>query len=202
VPCHAGDRWHNRTCFRVGTRLLDQWSPAPLGAGPRLLAIGSSDLLFAFDSIPAVFGVTDHAYIVFAANAFALLGLRPLLFLVSGLLDRLVYMPTGLAVILAFINVKLVLEFAHGQHHAIPEISTVTSPAVILVVLTVTTVASIVRARHDPIVRAHLGSLRHRPVSRADRFAGVQPAGDRGYAENRARDAPAGNAHDPSSGPT
>ena len=78
-----------------------------------LLAIGTSDLLFAFDSIPAVFGVTDHAYIVFAANAFALLGLRPLFFLVSGLLDRLVYMSAGLALILAFIGVKLVLEFAH-----------------------------------------------------------------------------------------
>ena len=62
-----------------------------------LLAIGSTDLLFAFDSIPAVFGVTNHAYIVFAANAFALLGLRALYFLVSGLLDRLVYLSTGLA---------------------------------------------------------------------------------------------------------
>ncbi|MGZ4250909.1 MAG: TerC/Alx family metal homeostasis membrane protein, partial [Solirubrobacteraceae bacterium] len=78
-----------------------------------LLAIGSTDLLFAFDSIPAVFGVTDHAYIVFAANAFALLGLRPLFFLVSGLLDRLVYMSTGLAIVLGFIGVKLILEFAH-----------------------------------------------------------------------------------------
>ena len=85
-----------------------------------LLAIGSTDLLFAFDSIPAVFGVTDHAYIVFAANAFALLGLRPLFFLVSGLLDRLVYMSAGLALILAFIGVKLVLEFAHHENHSVP----------------------------------------------------------------------------------
>jgi len=60
-----------------------------------LLAIGSSDLLFALDSIPAIFGVTDEAYIVIAANAFALLGLRPLFFLVKGLLDRLVYLSTG-----------------------------------------------------------------------------------------------------------
>ena len=74
-----------------------------------LLAIGTTDLLFAFDSIPAVFGVTDHAYIVFAANAFALLGLRALYFLVSGLLDRLVYLSTGLALILAFIGAKLML---------------------------------------------------------------------------------------------
>jgi tellurite resistance protein TerC len=81
-----------------------------------LLAIGTTDLLFAFDSIPAVFGVTDHAYIVFAANAFALLGLRALYFLLAGLLDRLIYLSTGLAAILAFIGAKLVLEFAHQQN--------------------------------------------------------------------------------------
>ena len=145
-----------------------------------LLAIGSSDLLFAFDSIPAVFGVTDHAYIVFAANAFALLGLRPLFFLVAGLLDRLVYMSTGLALILAFIGVKLMLEFAHGQNHAIPEISTISSLAVILIVLTVTTVASIVKARRDPTVRAHPGSLRHhRETARAlSAAAAGQPHSD------------------------
>ena len=78
-----------------------------------LIAIGSSDLLFALDSIPAVFGVTEEAYIVFVANAFALLGLRALFFLVKGLLDRLVYLSTGLSVILAFIGVKLVLHWAH-----------------------------------------------------------------------------------------
>ena len=125
-----------------------------------LLAIGSTDVLFAFDSIPAVFGVTDHAYVVFAANAFALLGLRPLFFLVSGLLDRLVYMSTGLAVILAFIGVKLVLEFAHKQNHAIPEISTVASLAVITTVLAATTIASVIRSRRAPGRRAHAGSLR------------------------------------------
>ena len=68
-------------------------------------------VVFALDSIPAVFGITQHAYIVFAANAFALLGLRPLYFLVSGLLDRLVYLSSGLAVILGFIGAKLVLHF-------------------------------------------------------------------------------------------
>ena len=80
-----------------------------------LLAIGSTDILFALDSIPAVFGVTEEAYIVFAANAFALLGLRALFFLVSGLLDRLVYLSTGLSLILLFIGVKLVLHFGHLQ---------------------------------------------------------------------------------------
>jgi tellurite resistance protein TerC len=125
-----------------------------------LLAIGSSDVLFAFDSIPAVFGVTDHAYIVFAANAFALLGLRQLFFLVSGLLDRLVYMSTGLAVILAFIGVKLVLEFAHHEHSSIPQISTAASLAVILTALAITATASVVKAQRDPKLRAHAGSLR------------------------------------------
>ena len=85
-----------------------------------LIAIGSSDLLFALDSIPAVFGVTEEAFIVFAANAFALLGLRALYFLVTGLLDRLVYLSTGLSLILAFIGVKLLLHCGHLQNDAHP----------------------------------------------------------------------------------
>jgi tellurite resistance protein TerC len=125
-----------------------------------LLAIGSTDLLFALDSIPAIFGVTEEAFIVFTANAFALLGMRALFFLVSGLLDRLVYLSTGLSLILAFIGVKLILHYAHLQEDSIPEISTSTSLAVIVVVLLVTTVASIVKARRDPAARAHAGSLR------------------------------------------
>ena len=88
-----------------------------------LIAIGSSDLLFALDSIPAVFGVTEEAFIVFAANAFALLGLRALYFLVTGLLDRLVYLSTGLSLILAFIGVKLLLHYGHLQNDAIPEVA-------------------------------------------------------------------------------
>lgn len=125
-----------------------------------LLAIGSTDLLFAFDSIPAVFGVTDHAYIVFAANAFALLGLRALYFLLSGLLNRLVYLSTGLAAILAFIGAKLILEFAHHQDHSIPEIPTGLSLALIAAVLTATTIASLIKARRDPSSHAHAGALR------------------------------------------
>ena len=127
-----------------------------------LVAIGSTDVLFAFDSIPAVFGVTQYAYIVFAANAFALLGLRALFFLVSGLLDRLVYLSSGLALILAFIGVKLVLQFAHGQDHSIPEVSTVLSLAVVAVVIAVMSIASMIKVRRDPSVRAHAGSLRRR----------------------------------------
>lgn len=125
-----------------------------------LVAIGSTDLLFALDSIPAVFGITDETFIVFAANAFALLGLRALYFLVTGLLDRLVYLSTGLSIILGFIGIKLVLHWGHLQDDAVPEIATTTSLIVITVVLLVTTVASIVKVRRDPNARAHAGTLR------------------------------------------
>jgi tellurite resistance protein TerC len=130
-----------------------------------LLAIGSIDLLFALDSIPAVFGVTEQPYIVFTANAFALLGLRALFFLVRGLLDRLVYLSTGLSLILAFIGVKLILHWAHVDlDQRVPEISTPISLAVIALVLTVVTVASLIKTRRDPTAKAHPGSLRaHHP---------------------------------------
>jgi tellurite resistance protein TerC len=125
-----------------------------------LIAIGSSDLLFALDSIPAVFGVTREAFIVFGANAFALLGLRALYFLVTGLLDRLVYLSTGLSLILAFIGVKLLLHWGHLQNDDVPEVATSTSLLVILVVLAVTVVASLLKSRREPDARAHAGSLR------------------------------------------
>jgi len=128
-----------------------------------LIAIGSSDLLFALDSIPAVFGVTDEAFIVFVANAFALLGLRALFFLVKGLLDRLVYLSTGLSVILAFIGVKLVLHWAHKDiSESVPEVGIAVSLTVIVLVLAVTTVASLIKIRKDPDTKAHAGSVRVR----------------------------------------
>ncbi|ASR36077.1 tellurium resistance protein TerC [Prauserella marina] len=134
-----------------------------------LLAIGSIDLLFALDSIPAVFGVTKEPYIVFAANAFALLGLRALFFLVKGLLDRLVYLSTGLSLILAFIGVKLILHWLHVDiDDRIPEIDTVVSLGVIVVVLAVVTVASLVKTRRDPSAKAHPGSLRARPSKKPE----------------------------------
>jgi len=139
-----------------------------------LVAIGSTDILFAMDSIPAVFGVTDEVYIVFTANAFALIGLRPLFFLVTGLLDRLVYLSTGLSLILAFIGVKLALHWGHLQDDRVPEISTGTSLVVIGVVLTVTAIASLVKAGRDPSARAHAGSLR------ATRPTAPRTADDRG----------------------
>jgi tellurite resistance protein TerC len=133
-----------------------------------LIAIGGTDILFALDSIPAVFGVTEQAYIVFVANAFALLGLRALYFLVTGLLDRLVYLSTGLALILAFIGVKLILHWGHGLSDAVPEIPTSLSLVVIVVVLAATTVASLLRSRRDPTARAHAGTVIGSP-SRAER---------------------------------
>ncbi|MFI7066082.1 TerC family protein [Kribbella sp. NPDC050124] len=125
-----------------------------------LVAIGGVDLLFALDSIPAVFGVTEEAYIVFVANAFALLGLRALFFLVKGLLDRLVYLSAGLAVILAFIGVKLILHWAHVDiDDRIPEVPTSLSLGVIITILVVVVIASLIKTRNDPTAKAHAGSL-------------------------------------------
>ena len=140
------------------TRLDGRRAATPLFIA--LVAIGSSDLLFAMDSIPAVFGVTQEAFIVFAANAFALLGLRALYFLVIGLLDRLVYLSAGLSLILAFIGIKLLLHYAHLRNHEIPDIATSTSLLVVAGVLGITIVASLLKARRDPSARAHAGSLR------------------------------------------
>ena len=126
-----------------------------------LVAIGTTDVVFALDSIPAIFGITQEAYIVFVANAFALLGLRALFFLVAGLLDRLVYLSAGLAAILVFIGVKLVLHYLHERWKSVPEISAAQSLLVIAAVLVAATVASILKARRDPALRAHAGSLRH-----------------------------------------
>jgi len=119
-------------------------------------AIGGTDILFALDSIPAIFGLTQNVYLVFTATAFSLLGLRQLYFLVDGLLDRLVYLSYGLAVILAFIGIKLILHALHennvpiinnGQPVEVVEISTGLSLGVIVGVLVVTVVASLLSAK-------------------------------------------------------
>ncbi|HET8979383.1 MAG TPA: TerC/Alx family metal homeostasis membrane protein [Solirubrobacteraceae bacterium] len=157
---------------RLMTRLGDRRVFTPLVLV--LIAIGTTDVLFAFDSIPAVFGVTNHAYIVFVANAFALLGLRALFFLVARLLGRLVYLSTGLAVILAFIGVKLMLEFGHERSDAIPQLTTGVSLAVVAGVLAVTAAASVIKSRRAPERRAHAGSLRQ--PSRAPAAERVGPA--------------------------
>ncbi|EEH63316.1 integral membrane protein, TerC family [Gleimia coleocanis DSM 15436] len=117
-----------------------------------IIAVGSADLMFAFDSIPAIFGLTNEPYLVFAANAFALLGLRQLYFLIDGLLERLVYLHWGLAAILGFIGVKLILHAMHennlsfvngGQPFHVPEVGIPASLAFIVATLTLTIVASI-----------------------------------------------------------
>lgn len=135
-------------------------------ATPLLLvfvAIGSTDVLFALDSIPAVYGITQSAFLVFAANAFALLGLRALYFLIEGLLERLVYLTIGLSAILIFIGIKLIMLFLHKDvAESIPEIPTTLSLVVILLILVVTTIASLVRVRAHPEEKAKPGSLRKR----------------------------------------
>jgi tellurite resistance protein TerC len=123
------------------------------GASPLtivLVAIAFTDLIFALDSIPAIFGLTKDPYIVFTANAFALMGLRQLYFLLGGLMNKLIYLTQGLAIILGFIGVKLIIEAIHGggTHKIlgveIPEISTQFSLIVIIGTLVTTTIASLI----------------------------------------------------------
>ena len=110
-----------------------------------MLAIGTTDVLFALDSIPAIFGLTQDPYIVFTANAFALMGLRQLYFLIGGLLKKLVHLSYGLSVILGFIGVKLVLHALHENGVHVPEICIPVSLGVICGVLVITTITSLDR---------------------------------------------------------
>ncbi|MGW1139835.1 TerC family protein [Streptomyces zhihengii] len=112
-----------------------------------MLAIGTTDVLFALDSIPAIFGLTQDPYIVFTANAFALMGLRQLYFLIGGLLKKLVHLSYGLSVILGFIGVKLVLHALHESGVHVPEISIPFSLAVICGVLIITTITSLIASK-------------------------------------------------------
>ncbi|MFJ9036458.1 TerC family protein [Streptomyces sp. NPDC102406] len=112
-----------------------------------MLAIGMTDVLFAMDSIPAIFGLTQDPYIVFTANAFALMGLRQLYFLIGGLLKKLVHLSYGLSVILGFIGVKLVLHALHENGVHVPEISIPVSLAVICGVLIITTITSLIASK-------------------------------------------------------
>ncbi len=123
-----------------------------------LVAIGMIDVMFAFDSIPAIYGITPEPYLVFTTNAFSLMGLRQLYFLLDGLMDRLVFLSYGLGLILAFIGGKLLLHALHennlpfingGENVAVPEIPTVMSLVVIVGILTVTVLASILKNKRD-----------------------------------------------------
>ncbi len=132
------DRYHGTRLFvrENGRRLMTPMLVV-------MLAIGTTDVLFALDSIPAIFGLTQDPYIVFTANAFALMGLRQLYFLIGGLLKRLVHLSYGLSVILGFIGVKLVLHALHETGVHVPEIGIPVSLGVIGGVLAVTTATSL-----------------------------------------------------------
>jgi tellurite resistance protein TerC len=132
-----------------------------------IVAIGTTDLLFALDSIPAIFGLTKEPFLVFAANAFALMGLRQLYFLLGGLLSKLVYLSVGLSVILGFIGVKLILEALHtntfsflngGEGLPVPTIGIELSLGVIVGVLAITTIASLIKVKRHPEAVKHAGS--------------------------------------------
>src|SRR3954454_2310260 len=128
-----------------------------------IVALGSTDLLFALDSIPAIYGLTQEPYLVFTANVFALMGLRQLYFLIGGLLTKLVYLSLGLSVILAFIGVKLVLHALHEYHLAdwAPwggEIPIWFSLLVIVGTLAVTTIASLLKSRQQEAATQHLSA--------------------------------------------
>jgi tellurite resistance protein TerC len=123
------------------------WTPLVIA----ISAIGLANVIFALDSIPAIFGLTQDAFVIFTANAFALMGLRQLYFLVGGLLERLIYLNLGLFAILAFIGVKLIIEALHGSHidhlgaNPLPEIGILTSLGFIVVVLVAAAVASLAK---------------------------------------------------------
>ncbi len=143
---------------------------AKLVATPMFIAVfalGMTDLLFALDSIPAIYGLTREPYIVLTANLFALMGLRQLYFLIGGLLKKLVYLTIGLSVLLAFIGVKLILHALHenevpfingGEHVSVPEIPIGISLGAIVVILGVTTVASLWKTKKDEQARTRSGS--------------------------------------------
>jgi tellurite resistance protein TerC len=148
---NVGDEYHGLKLWYVknGSRFV---SPMLIV----IIALGTTDLLFALDSIPAIFGITQEPYLVFTANVFALMGLRQLYFLLGGLLKRLVYLSLGLAFILAFIGVKLVLHALHenelpfingGEPVDVPEIPSLVSLGVIIVTLAVTAAASLLASR-------------------------------------------------------
>ncbi|MFH9721495.1 TerC family protein [Streptomyces sp. NPDC017254] len=140
----VADRYHGTKLFiRVnGKRVM-----TPLMVV--MIAIGTTDILFALDSIPAIFGLTQDPYIVFTANAFALMGLRQLYFLIGGLLKKLVHLSYGLSVILGFIGVKLLLHALHESGLDVPEISIPFSLAFICLVLVVTTITSLIASKRQ-----------------------------------------------------
>jgi tellurite resistance protein TerC len=150
----ATDQWHGTKLF-----IRDNGSRVITPMFIVILALGTTDLLFALDSIPAIFGLTQEPFLVLTANIFALMGLRQLYFLIGGLLKRLVYLGIGLSVLLSFIGTKLILHAAHVNElpfinggkpvHGAPEISIAQSLTVIVAILAITTIASLLKSHQD-----------------------------------------------------
>jgi TerC family integral membrane protein len=116
-----------------------------------VVAVLATDIVFAVDSVPAVYGITGDPYLVFATNAFALLGLRALYFVLEGALSKLVHLGFGLAAVLGFIGVKLAFHWAHLQWPSVPEIPTLWSLGVIVAILTITTISSLMADRRQQV---------------------------------------------------
>lgn len=163
------------------------------------IAIGTTDVMFALDSIPAIFGITQSPFIVFTANIFALMGLRQLYFLLGGLLDRLIYLKYGIAAILAFIGVKLILHAAHENNlpfindgqplNWVPDVSTGLSLIVIVGCMAIATIASLIAMKRsgEPV---HYGQIEahHDARSHHDGEAHESDAAGTGCAEKEASD--------------
>lgn len=151
---HFTDEFHGMK-FRVSVQGRRVWTPVAIV----VLSMGTTDLLFALDSIPAIFGITQNPFLVFAANVFALMGLRQLYFLLGGLLEKLKYLHYGIAFILGFIGVKLVFHALHANEvpfinggqpvEWVPDISTTMSLLVIVASMAVATVASLIASGRD-----------------------------------------------------
>jgi tellurite resistance protein TerC len=122
--------------------------PAVTGLGLAILTLLAADVIFALDSLPAIFGITQNLYLILTTNAFALLGLRALYFLLLGLLDRLAHLHYGLALVLGLIGVKLTLHYLHTLTPTIPEIPTWLSLTLITAILTATTITSLRTTHH------------------------------------------------------
>lgn len=146
-----------------------------------MLAVGTTDLLFALDSIPAVYGLTREPFIVFSANAFALMGLRQLYFLLGGLVSKLIYLPQGLAIILGFIGVKLILEAIHETTEIkAPTVSISFSLSVIVGVLVATTILSLRAVKRNPELAKHSGAAEAKEEAAEHKGEGLGhiPAGE------------------------
>ncbi|MDR0950168.1 MAG: TerC/Alx family metal homeostasis membrane protein [Candidatus Ancillula sp.] len=140
---------YNGTKLRIPDKndaSISRWTPMLIV----FISLGVTDLFFAFDSIPAIFGLTKDPFIVFATNLFALMGLQQLYFLLGGLVEKLQFLPIGLAIILAFIGVKLIFEALHGSGFTwAPEVPNLVSLMVIIIVIGVTSAASVMKIRQD-----------------------------------------------------